>query len=74
MAIKVVHDVSEICSRSLQHIDFSDMGRQLYARERSPFLKIGAMLACDQESGSLPVSSDFRKIICRAGANYLAVS
>ena len=32
------------------------------------------MLACDQESGSLPVSSDFWKIICRAGANSLAVS
>ena len=32
------------------------------------------MLACDQESGSLPVSSDFWKIICRAGANSLAAS
>ena len=32
------------------------------------------MLACDQESGSLPVSSDFLKIICRAGANSLAAS
>ena len=27
------------------------------------------MLACDQESGSLLVPSDFWKIICRAGAN-----
>ena len=32
------------------------------------------MLACDQESGSLPVSSDFWKIICRAGANSFAAS
>ncbi len=32
------------------------------------------MLACDQESGSVPVSSDFWKIICGAGANSLAVS
>ena len=32
------------------------------------------MLACDQESGSLPVSSDFWKITCRAGANSFAAS
>ena len=32
------------------------------------------MLACDQESGRLPVSSDFWKIICRAGAITFAVS
>ena len=64
--------VNIICSRILQHIDVKDMGQLFAARERSPFLKIGAMLACDQESGSLPVSSDFWKIICRAGANSLA--
>ena len=32
------------------------------------------MLACDQESGSLSVSSVFWKIICRAGANALSAS
>ena len=32
------------------------------------------MLACDQESGSVPVSSDFWKITCRAGANSFAAS
>ena len=32
------------------------------------------MLACDQAIGSLPVSSDFWKIICRAGGNSLAAS
>ena len=66
--------VNIICSSILQHIYVIYMGRKLAARERSPFLKIGAMLACDQDIGSLHVSSDFWKIICRAGANSLAAS
>ena len=44
------------------------------SRQGTVSLKIGAMLACDQESGSLPVSSDFWKIICRTGANSLTAS
>ena len=55
----MVHDVSEYYMLK----DFATYICQRYrtARERSPFLKIGAMLAYDQESGSLPVSSDFWK-------------
>ena len=58
----MVHDVSGYCMLE----DFATYTRQGYgtviSRQRT------VMLACDQESGSLPVSSDFSKIICRAGA------
>ena len=41
-----------MCSRSLQYIEVREMGRISDGRVRSPFLKIGVMLACNHERGS----------------------
>ena len=41
---------------------------------RSPFLKIGAIFACFQSSGTLPFSRNLENIICKIGATALTVS
>ena len=64
----------KICSRSLQGIQVTETGRLLQARDLSPFLKSGQILASDHSLGISPVLIDFWKRCANTGPNSFANS
>ena len=61
-----------ICSRSLQGILVKKIGRQLQARDLSPFLKSGQILASGHSLGISPVLIDCWKRCANTGPNSFA--
>ena len=62
------------CSRTLLQTDVRDMGRQLAATLRSPFLNTGVIFACLQLAGISPCCNEAWNIRVMTGDNSVANS